>query len=384
MNRFFLFSLLIVVLSSCKSNNAVVNLCDAEIISIDIENSIKEEECFSELIDSIKFITLQDDGIKYISRLFIKDSCYYVEDGGNFRVIVFDKEGEVKYSISKRGKAQDEYLEITDIAIAEDAILIFDSQSSKIIWYDKADGKYIETYNIPEGVEISNGSVIENIAIAYNSYGFKNRSNKTVTLLDGDKIVGSFIDAYEFIDERVNITQKFPFSHYNNSAYLIPLFSNIVYSVKPDTIVATYQLDFGKANLPSEFLQNTAEDDLLVSILRSEYVNTIENFMETEKYLQFDFCYLKNFYTAYYNKISKKTEIYNKSSFKSVDKFWAATQTLANTNNSVAGTISLSRIYDELYSFKSETESEISKMLIDIAEKANDKYEFIIVEYKFK
>ena len=76
-----------------------------------------------------------------------KDGRYYVNDSGNYRIAVFDQDGNFVRGIGRSGEGPGEFQNITDISVDGDVLHIFDSRSLRLTRY-RTDGTLIEVITL--------------------------------------------------------------------------------------------------------------------------------------------------------------------------------------------------------------------------------------------
>lgn len=101
--------------------------------------------CFcSYFLSSYYFIKIQDSTLLgNISKICLKNDQVYIADG--FSLFILDKSGNLIKKLNKVGRAQGEYLEISDFAIVGECIVILDGEQKKVLMYSLS-GQFIRSY----------------------------------------------------------------------------------------------------------------------------------------------------------------------------------------------------------------------------------------------
>ncbi len=102
-------------------------------------------------------LTLEEDPAEPESLLFQPQSIdlgpdgrYYVADGGNGRIAVYDAEGRFVHSFGRRGEGPGEFRYMDVQGFRDDVLSIFDYALQRTTWY-RADGTLLEVFGSPIG-----------------------------------------------------------------------------------------------------------------------------------------------------------------------------------------------------------------------------------------
>ena len=152
MNRLltlFLFSLLLI---SCRENVNVHNALHHVVFdlpSIDIR-SISENDMLqmTDFVDSVTHIRLQttdESLIGDISLILFLDSLLIIQDRRAHSVFLFDKNGKFIRTIGRRGQGPGEFAVLGRVMLDADnrQVIVFDTASNKMIFYNLDDGAFI-------------------------------------------------------------------------------------------------------------------------------------------------------------------------------------------------------------------------------------------------
>lgn len=373
------YVLLTVLFVGCNNTRMKEDIQGATVLSFNV-NDVKTETNFINSIDSIRFVVLKDNTIKGVSKILAYDSSYYVLDKMQNAVSIFDEDGNLKYKLSKKGRSRQEYLEITDFSVANHKITVYDQYSMKFVEYDMNTGKYLNSF---EALDIYSNICMsdDGFLVAYCSYGLQSSNNKMLTLYHSNTVF-NYINKPTYLNERINIEQSSPVSRYEDRIYLTPLFSNFIYCIKSDSVMAKYYIDSGEQQIPKGFYKkfdNENANHILNEIYQSHYVHSIDHFIETENYIYFIFAYKKEDYSAYYDKRTAEFSLYKKTSFSSDNQIWACNNHISNTSSEFISLLYLTNI-----SPIEHNRNLILKKLINVVQETNKEYEFAIAIYKFK
>ncbi len=151
---FVAVSLMIGMSVSCsKEDTSVPVIGDENVVIADtlICNTFKDT-IPSGMICSVKYIPLKEtnEGVfSNVYKLFDVDSMYVVVDKSKHRIATFSDTGELLYTIDKKGRGPEEYLEIAAATATDSVIYVVDNFSKKLHQYSTSDGQYIRSTALP-------------------------------------------------------------------------------------------------------------------------------------------------------------------------------------------------------------------------------------------
>jgi len=285
-----LLSACIVLLSfsNCKGNVPLSDV-DASVVLTPLKQTQTVDD-ISSLVRDVELIEIVNDKRTYMSTItkMLLDkvgNMYMLDDRGNLAAIKPD--GTYHDNISHKGRANNEYLNISDIAISEDEFLILDG--TKVKCFDLSDPSRYRIIDIPVKSPCDavapdgNGGVY-----LYSAFPLDYVDSRT----DNDYLLYRVSKDGELIDEYVrredntlsigNIAQSSC-----NEYYLRPQnSSHIFYKLTSDGIKATYKMDFGADNIPHRYFFDSANEEL-VSYITSPYYKIPMELHETSSHVVF-------------------------------------------------------------------------------------------------
>jgi hypothetical protein len=150
----FFAAIFFLLLASCTNNKKRIPNADEISISIDLDtNEPVELLPFVSKVQYIKLETNKKDDNTLVAEIkkIILDSInnIYVHDNLN-RILVFNKDGGFKYTISKVGNGPGEYVKIDNFALNEvhRRIEILDLPKRKIHCYNIQDGTFLNSFDL--------------------------------------------------------------------------------------------------------------------------------------------------------------------------------------------------------------------------------------------
>lgn len=316
-----------------KDSIKTVNLkkSDTEIIKVE---KLRTDMVFdiSEIEDSVHLIKLETkeecligaiDQIKILNeKIFILDKT--VTKG----IYVFDFKGHFLFKIGQYGKGPGEYLNPYRFQFdkAKNQFVILDRETSKLIYYDLSNGKYLKSYRI--GMFSKNFVLEDTNRILYelqrSKINFLKEVDKFSIVRTNDK--GELLSGFLPIDiqkqVKFNYTTRESLTVMDGKILAKPNLSNIIYQIDEDDIFPLYQIDFGDRTLPKDFDHNisSVRFKLIYNDQKSKYLIFDGIYLLTSTHLVFRFSdSFKRSYTCIYDLESKRSRIFNKlnsSNFK--------------------------------------------------------------------
>ncbi len=258
--------------------------------------TIQEFKKLKTVLSDVKFIYLQKDSSHQIGKIFkilFRNGKIYISDRFKTKALfIYQKDGKLIKIISKLGKGEGEYLDLTDFNInpTNNNIYIYDAQLRKILIYSD-NGDFVRTVKFDF---IAGSFVLSNGKIIFDKFNMLERNGNNI--FDNNLIVcnkeGKPIKGYLPIDKELFMYNFGPMNglrKYKNHILYLPPISNQIfsYNAKQESISKLYYLDFGKkwpddaffkANLP------ISHSDIFKKFKQKGLINFL-NFIENDKYL---------------------------------------------------------------------------------------------------
>lgn len=310
-NQFFYFILLFI--AGCSNNSSNHYLQKGE---IDFSFSKLTEEPISNFVNKYLVIPLETRDDAYITRarkiLIYNDTIYILENklGRRHQIYVFSLDGKYITRIFSQGRGAYEYQSISDFDIHPESnlITILDPGLHKLFRYN-LNSEYQDEFQLDcwakEFKYLKEGKMLYLVF-----------STSTSKLSDG---IGNDIYVY---DEEHNLSYSaFPFTKpisigMGNGINLIrntngisykKINTNLVYSIKSDTLKIKYFLQFSLDVLPGNEIENVFFKG---KGILDKYISNI-NYYESSETVYTFFKHNKNGYWGLYNKSSNKSYVFN-------------------------------------------------------------------------
>ncbi len=271
-------------------------------IAVD-ENNLSEKILYSDLFDSLKYVSLKTSDeilIKQLTKVQYFNERIYVLDKQMQSVFSFDMAGELVWKIQKQGEGPGEYSQLVDFDIDAQAnkLLLF-SRLEKIQVYD-LEGNFIEEQRTP--LFGTSFATFNNWMYIYtggrsNVLDEKNEQNNLL-IRNAQQIWKGEIPFSNELGSVMIYELSNAFCKYENEIRFFMPFSSNIYSVKEDSVYIKYHFDFGKYNFPGNYFDNHTTDDLS----ETQYAFGLNSYWENKKYCYFQITYKQESVEIMYSK----------------------------------------------------------------------------------
>jgi len=274
------------ICSACKQTNQVN---DREVFNIDPivedscvyypirDNRIKVDlnhpqkaslfDYFSH-IELIPLETSDDVLVGYCEEIFFYKNRYYIFDGQQNSILVFDDQGEFIFQLKKRGQGSEEYIDIRSVFLNPITETIDITDMAIIYSYDLS-GKFVRRSLRPEIIPNYYDAII---AINKETYicfvGSSGAHNSTITRINYYNIEENRFIHQEYEDDSffavfffISLTSPTPFYEYHGKWFFYRFIDNITYEVGQDSLIKAYQWDFGRYNYDPKHLDLPNRND---------------------------------------------------------------------------------------------------------------------------
>jgi hypothetical protein len=294
-----------------------------DVIVIDIDNIEKDKVSYlSDYLKDVRPIVLEtkeESMIGMISKLIVCDDLLFILDKSFAKsLFVFDKNGKFIRKIGNKGAGPGEYAVIFDFTIDMDnkVVYIMDGREQRIIWYDMASGKYINSVKIKDDyvrsytIQYIDGKIYADAYFITDSED--NFLLRTLNLSTGEQ-ESCWLNSSacnKGWNEYVGLPNTFISNNSKNSKYN-RLFMDTVVSISAEGVVPFLTIKskdlITKHDLQKIEGKNASEK--LSNILVSSKIGGIEEYIEFDKYIYFIYTQSRYVNTIIYDKETKKTDI---------------------------------------------------------------------------
>lgn len=337
-NIFFILCIQLCIIYSCsnitknKSENKKESyevtplISNDSIIVVDLDNAIQTELLYlSSLIKNVHVVPLETKGeilIGRINKLLIHNNQLFILDMTFAKsLFVFNKDGSFSHKIGSIGKGPGEYINISDFSIdtKNNVIYILDSHSQKVNLHDTATGKYIKSVKIKNDffrsfrLQFVDGKLYTDVhqPLGASDNCFLLRVINTET---GEQ-EACWMPSSQYNKGWTELFFKGHnefITHAQDAVKFKQLFMDTVVMITP-VGVTPYMVIKTKNLLTTEDLQKTAgmsADVRYQSLLNVNKIYGINDYLEVEKYIFFNFKKLNSIFRVLYNKTDKSTSVY--------------------------------------------------------------------------
>lgn len=262
----------------------------------------------SDLMEDVKLIKLASADsvvVGEVSKLKFFEGKFYILDRKALKgIFVFNKDGSFVRKFSVAGKGPGEALDIVDFDIQDNKIYLLDLAAKKQLIY-QLNGEFINEIKLPN--RYLQFEFLEDNTILY----LKEQGNKT------DKAEGKIVltdiegkTTQEFLfRQNVDGNLRLPmvFSKYKNTVLYWEIFNDTIYRYQDAGFKTAYEVNFGDKKIPKKVMDLPLMERLTeLNNSPALYAGIIDNCLECDKYLLFNFKTNGETYSAVYDK-EKKT-----------------------------------------------------------------------------
>lgn len=227
------------------------------------------------VVDAVNFTKIADDERTYTSVvtkiLLDRDkNMHMLDDNGN--LVAIKPDGTFLTTIARRGRAGNEYLNISDIAISDKEFMILDG--SKVKCFDLSDLSQIRIINIPVKVPCD-ALAPDGADGVYLFSAFP--KDYADTRVDNDFLLYRISPNGELVDQYIrredNTVSLNNISQISIGEYSLrpQSSSHVFYRLTKDGIVPGYKIDFEEKNIPHRYFFDSADEDLGTYIMSPYY-----------------------------------------------------------------------------------------------------------------
>lgn len=247
------------------------NSAEAEILLRPLEQTQKVDD-ISPWVDAVEFVRIEDDDRTLFSavvKMLLDDNGNIFLLDGQGRIVALKPDGTFLTTVARQGRANNEYLNISDVAVSEREFMILDGQ--KVKCFDLAGRSHSRTIDIPVGLPFDalapDG---EGGVYLYSAFPLDPSESRS----DGDSLLYRISSDGQLVERYLRRTDcTLSLNNISQSScgeyVLRPQDSNhVFYRLTADGIVPAYRVDFGDGNIPHRYYFDAAGEDLMAYISR--------------------------------------------------------------------------------------------------------------------
>ena len=219
------------------------------------------------------------------------------------KLVCFDMNGKVVFTIDNQGPGPEEYGAITDFAIDESLNLlwVYDSTKRRLVAYDLFTGEYKRalsaTYMAPEKMAIQDGVFFFHMP---NNFNYPDNPDMHYSLfmsLNGSKIDERFFPHNETAKFHFTYGEEHPFYYNEKALYYIQDYGDTIYALTNQGAKALYKIDLPDP-LPFDVLMQVTPS---LELMESHYSWLLSNAYESDGLLNLWFAKGGSYYTVFYD-----------------------------------------------------------------------------------
>lgn len=219
------------------------------------------------------------------------------------KLVCFDMNGKVVFTIDNQGPGPEEYGAITDFAIDESLNLlwVYDSTKRRLVAYDLFTGEYKRalsaTYMAPEKMAIQDGMFFFHMP---NNFNYPDNPDMHYSLfmsLNGSKIDERFFPHDETARFHFTYGEEHPFYYNEKALYYIQDYGDTIYTLTDRGAIALYKVDLPDP-LPFDVLMQVTPS---LELMESHYSWLLSNAYESDGLLNLWFAKGGSYYTVFYD-----------------------------------------------------------------------------------
>ena len=243
--------------------------CDQNVSTIDlalVKNTINVEAAlddlsddFSKQIDSTWFITLkspEENILGQISKIIVHDNKIYALDILQaMKLNVYSMTGKYLATVSRKGKAENEYLKLVDFDVTDDRVILLDRNNESVMNFSNETYKYINSIKIvlkPSHFAVLNEGYVFQVNPFLPLKETENKSIATTDLSGNNRKY--YIDAKQVnlnAGTHINVDHQF-FRKDSDCALYYSVLYDYIFKCDMNGVDALYAIDFGKYSVPLE------------------------------------------------------------------------------------------------------------------------------------
>lgn len=144
----FLISLLTLLLGACVDDNVHEKQAE-QVWRLDIEESDTLLRHNIEFMEYLPLESSENSMLFNVDKLILRDDMFYLADFHSNKIVVYDREGALKYVLDKRGEGPQEYLEIKNFTVDSLHLYTIDNYKHQMNVYNVRNGEFERALKLP-------------------------------------------------------------------------------------------------------------------------------------------------------------------------------------------------------------------------------------------
>lgn len=241
-------------------------------------------------------ISVLNKDVGYIDAFKVMGNMTCILSGNRQKIQLFDENGLFLKEINHVGKSALEYVEIADFYVSDNNVYVLDTFFRKIVVYSL---KGTKAHKIDISDYWANSLFVLNGDIFLVNEGSDTANGKYhLFRIDTN---GRLIDSYIKFTENPGLTSDICYAQHKDTVYYIQRDENMVYLCDTNGVVPLLKFDFGKYNMPEQYLSMDARQLMSVGDYK-DYCLGIDGIKVSERYIFVTFSAKGNNYVAVYDR----------------------------------------------------------------------------------
>lgn len=217
-------------------------------------------------VDSVQYLKLENveaGFITHIQKVILKEDKIYMGDFRQHKIVVYDTNGNFKYSLDRKGRGPEEYLQIKSFAVNNSNLYILDAMKGTLQTYDNQTGKFISSQHMPiiawDLEVLNNGGFV--FAFSPFELGKLSSEQPNYKLFFTDKDLHITHKMFPYTEKEFDVIGKDCYFTANEESIIYHwCISDYFFVINKNNIdsIQTFEIDFGKQKIPQSLLQNKA------------------------------------------------------------------------------------------------------------------------------
>ena len=299
---------------SNESNNSSMGLDDCEMDSVrTIKISLTDTSWtdVKSLLEMDSYIILSSViPLGNLKRVVIEKDHIYILDKHS-KLVCFKPNGNIAFSLNKKGKGQGEYIDITDMIINPEMniLTVADQGRRKLIHYSSKNGSFL----MEEDLKVSAKAMAfyDGVYYYYNPFHHNYTDNEMMhfSLLssnDGVEVNKGYLKHDPLIANYMFDDNFRQFSYNKDEVYFRKRFIDTVFAINSHGLVPRYSIELPDP-LPYSLIQQ--RPDMLELFAKSKYSSTLHGIYKSGNILHFNF-FKEQFVASTFYDLEKDETIY--------------------------------------------------------------------------
>ena len=310
-----LSGLILIVIMTLNAHQSVSQEKAARVDLKEFDKSV----LLSDFFTSVNYLPLETNNssfLTYPTQIQFFDSLLFFQDHKDDQIYVFSITGKFLNTIGRIGRGPGEQLTFGDFYIDREKKLIeiLDLGTDNLFTYSFNDQVIGQRKLIwcSSFAKTNSGDYLMYSGYAPHFHDQKGKLLKSPIALVNDKgkVVNLFTSDFEPFGLGIrSIMSKNALSKIGDTILFCPNRSNVIYQYYNSNLTPRIYLDFGKREMPRKYANMNGLTYENISTFQSQFIVDINDFMESNDFIAFNFSYQSTLYQALINKKSHKKAI---------------------------------------------------------------------------